>query len=157
MTWTQVQYIGCTFVSVHMARHISQLPLYANERASVMRCNALTQQIRIIVDQKNLGRWATLLQKWGFCRWIWDATLEFLRAQGYWQDDTTHDKFAELLKEVMDAHKWPHNPEAQMCRLYIKGKSLTVGSWMWRPIAAYPQPQIDHMHLRMHSLHFSAF
>ena len=64
------------------------------------------------------------------CQWIWDTTLEFLGAEGYRQDDTTSNKVAELLKEVMEAHKWPHNPKAQMFHLYIigKGKSLSLGS-----------------------------
>ena len=95
----------------------------------------------------------------GCRRWIWDTTLEFLRAEGYRQDNISPQEVTDLLKDAMNAHQWPHNPRAQMCRMYIigKGKSLKLGTWMWHPIAAYPQPQIDKHYLRTAARAFSIF
>ena len=97
---------------------------------------------------------------WGFCRqWFWDTTRGFLRAEGYRQDGLSPQEVTDLLKQAMDVHKWPHNPRAQMCGIYIigKGKSLKLGTWMWRPIAAYPQSQVDKQYLRTTARAFSIF
>ena len=53
---------------------------------------------------------------------------------------------AALIKE----HGWNTNARARLCVLYIigKAKSLQKERWLWRPIAAYPEPQIRKCDLR---------
>ena len=89
----------------------------------------------------------------------WGTTLEFLRAQAYRQDDVSPQEVTDFQKQAMDAHKWPHTPRTQMCRMYIigKGENLKLRTWMWCPIAAHPQPQVDKQYLCTAARAFSIF
>ena len=97
---------------------------------------------------------------WAFCKhWLWKQTEQFLVKEQYSSCTETPDKVREATAALISERGWNANPRARMCVLYIIGnaKSLLKGQWLWRPIAAYPEPQIRKLDLRTAARAFTCF
>ena len=97
---------------------------------------------------------------WGFCRhWLWKTTEEFLRKENYIPSDATPEQVTSEIAKLVSSKGWNTNSKARMCALYIigKAKSLIKLQWLWRPIAAYPEPQIRKRDLRTAARAYTCF
>ena len=89
---------------------------------------------------------------WGFCAtWVWDIVHEFLQKEGYTAIGLCAADVTTLMQDVVTSKGWPTNPKTQLCRLYLidKAKSLVKKRWLWRPIAASPNPVVNKTSLRI--------
>ena len=85
-------------------------------------------------------------QLWDFCRqWAWDATGRFLEEGGY---ESVQQEVSSYMAEAVSNAKTlgcPVNPKAKITHMYLIGKVKSVWAgkgWLWRPIAAAPEPVI---------------
>ena len=89
---------------------------------------------------------------WGFCKhWMWSVLMEFLQKEKYVQ---CHESAASVQQRVSDlvmARDWQKNPMGKLALLYLIGraKSLYKPDWLWRPIAALPQPLLPKKELKI--------
>ena len=97
----------------------------------------------------------------GFCnRWIWECTEQFLIDGGYLIDSRSPTQYMRDVSDIVEKLGWSVSKRAKLCRLYIiaKAKSLWAGKgWLWRPIAASPQPIVQRSRLRIATGAFTCF
>ena len=115
-------------------------------RRSLQTVQSITDHMYVRIIDKGAG------EMQGFCKWwLWGVVEEFLRTEGYIQvkqdPASVHSAIASLVSEFW----WGVNSKGKMCVLYViaKATSLLKGTWLWRPIAAYPEPVIRKRRLRL--------
>ena len=80
---------------------------------------------------------------WGFCKhWMWGVLEEFLKKEGYIKCTNAPETVAATVRKAIHANGWEDNPNGRLATLYLTGKakSLLKAQWLWRPMAAVPQP-----------------
>ena len=126
---------------------------------------ALLHKVRSTVEELSEHMYVRIVDKgagvlWAFCKhWLWKQTEQFLVKEQYSTCAETPDAVRQATAALICERGWNANPRARMCVLYIigKAKSLLKGQWLWRPIAAYPEPQIRKLDLRTAARAFTCF
>ena len=82
---------------------------------------------------------------------MWGVLETFLRDEKYVERNQTQEDIAQAVKLLVQNHDWSVNPQGKMAALYLigKAKSLLKGTWLWRPIAALPQPILPKRDLKV--------
>ena len=127
--------------------------------------SALLHSVRGKVEELSEHMYVRIVDKgagvlWAFCKhWLWKQTEQFLVKEHYSSCAETPDRVREATAALIFERGWNANPRARMCVLYIigKAKSLLKGQWLWRPIAAYPEPLIRKLDLRTAARAFTCF
>ena len=89
---------------------------------------------------------------WGFRKhWMWGVLEEFLKKEGYIKCTDTSETVAATVRIAIHANGWDDNPDGRLATLYLigKAKSLLKAQWLWRPIAALPQPLLHKRDLKV--------
>ena len=65
-----------------------------------------------------------------------------LRKEGYIKCTDGPETVTATVRKAIQANGWEDNPDGCLATLYLigKAKSLLKAQWLWRPIAALPQP-----------------
>ena len=92
-------------------------------------------------------------------RFIWDALVEFMIAEGYMCDNCSATQYTKKMRELVGKKGWPVNDKGGIALLYLlsKSKSIRKKQWLWRPIAAAPQPFVCKKLIRTAGRAFTCF
>ena len=89
---------------------------------------------------------------WGFCKhWMWGVLEEYLRKEGYIKCTDAPETVTATVRKAIRANGWEDNPDGRLATLPLvgKAKSLLKAQWLWRPIAALPQPLLPKRDLKV--------
>mmetsp|Transcript_95376 Transcript_95376/g.164591 ORF Transcript_95376/g.164591 Transcript_95376/m.164591 type:complete len:468 (-) Transcript_95376:63-1466(-) len=97
---------------------------------------------------------------WGFChRFVWQTVQEFLQKEGYIPRGMSEAQYSACIGKRLADRKWATSPLAKAGIFYLmaKAKSLAKKDWLWRPIAATPEPFICPRLMRIASRAMTCF
>ena len=74
--------------------------------------------------------------------WIWDVLHSFLVKEGYTPCNESPGEVTKRIQEIIHTHNWDSEPVRRIASLYVTGKAMSLSKhwWLWRPIAALPNP-----------------